>query len=422
MHELPRNVRVRPPQWEERADDWVDEEPRSEGWGMVFTPPPPQAGPGRELAAEKREPVANDWSRGHRLVVLVGMLTGLVLAAVLSIVRLPSPQPIKVAQSHLQLAMPQLKLAAKSLAEPVAAQPAVRMTRADEKLRRDGYIPIPGGVLYTPEGFSSSDGSYDLLLHFHGNVKVVVESAKTAKLNAVVAVVNLGVGSARYQERFAAHGSWEDFLDQIQRAVAARGLRSPRLRRLALSSWSAGYGAISTILLTRRGDDPLDAIMVLDGIHCGFVPDTDRELNELQLKPFVDAAHAAASGSMLFSITYTQIDPRTYASSRDTALHLLNVAKTHGQVDRAFSEPPQYLYLQAMHGIISHHTKLEPFEEARVGQLHVRGFTGDTADDHMAHLFQMGATVLPELVQRWSTQPAAAPVVDPIRLRQVSRR
>jgi hypothetical protein len=41
-----------------------------------------------------------------------------------------------------------------------------------------------------------------------------------------------------------------------------------------------------------------------------------------------------------------------------------------------------------------------PTGEARVGGLHVRGFRGNTPEHHMAHLLQMGATVLPELSAR----------------------
>jgi hypothetical protein len=45
--------------------------------------------------------------------------------------------------------------------------------------------------------------------------------------------------------------------------------------------------------------------------------------------------------------------------------------------------------------------RMEPTSEARKGSLHVVGYRGDTKEHHMAHLFQMGATLLPELVARW---------------------
>jgi len=86
---------------------------------------------------------------------------------------------------------------------------------ADADVHRLGHASIRGGVLFVPDTFSSLDGAYDLLLHFHGNTAVVRESAEHAKVNAVVAVVNLGVGSAPYEEAYAATGSYEALLDEI---------------------------------------------------------------------------------------------------------------------------------------------------------------------------------------------------------------
>jgi hypothetical protein len=272
--------------------------------------------------------------------------------------------------------------------------------------------------VFTPPTFKSSDGSYDLLLHFHGNVKVVVESAVVAKLNAVVAVINLGVGSGIYQDTYAATGTYEDLLDQIQSAVTARGLRHARLRRVALSSWSAGYGALSTILDVRRGTDPLDAVLVLDGIHSGWLPERPNAVNPLQLEPFLGAAHAAALGRMLFTVTYSKITPETYAGSRETARFLLNEVKTDGPVFTDLSKAPPYLKLESMKNAVSKEDErsLVPFEEARVGNFHIRGFKGNGKGDHMAHLFQMGATLVPELAARWVWPGDEGAKFDAIRL------
>ncbi|MFS8066721.1 MAG: hypothetical protein ACMG6S_10150, partial [Byssovorax sp.] len=161
---------------------------------------------------------------------------------------------------------------------PPSADVAPARARADVRVQRDGYAHIPGGVLYVPDTFASADGAYDLYLHFHGNVRVVRESAERAGLNAVVAVVNLGTNSAPYLDGYAVPTSYEDLLASIDRAVLARGLESPHRRRVAVGSWSGGYGAISRILEHGRGLESLDAILVLDGIHCGFAPEAPRAL------------------------------------------------------------------------------------------------------------------------------------------------
>ncbi|WP_437279504.1 hypothetical protein WME90_02810 [Sorangium sp. So ce375] len=280
-------------------------------------------------------------------------------------------------------------------------------------IRHDGYASIRGGVLFTPETFRPTGSSYDLLLHFHGNTQLVRESAEVAGLNAAVAVINLGIGSGAYEDFYATPGVYESLLADIDRALAQRGLPTPRLRRVALSSWSAGYGAVAKILELRRGTETLDAILVTDGIHCGFVPEQPSGLNPLQLASFARSAQLAASGQLLFTITHSEIDPIAYASSSATASYLLDAAAGHHVERSPASDAPPHLRLRAAEGAVS--KKLEkqmiPTTEASVGKLHVRGFRGNTPEHHMAHLLQMASTVLPELVTRWH-EGADPPPVD----------
>ncbi len=44
---------------------------------------------------------------------------------------------------------------------------------------------------------------------------------------------------------------------------------------------------------------------------------------------------------------------------------------------------------------------LTPESYADQGGLHVRGYTGDQPEDHIAHLVFMSVTALPALVARW---------------------
>ncbi|WP_437677519.1 hypothetical protein [Sorangium sp. So ce131] len=281
-------------------------------------------------------------------------------------------------------------------------------------IRHDGYAPIRGGVLFTPESFKPAGPSYDLLVHFHGNTQLVRESAEVAGLNAAVAVVNLGIGSGAYEDAYAQPGMYEGLLGDIDRALAQRGLPTPRVRRVALSSWSAGYGAVAKILELRRGTDTVDAILVTDGIHCGFAPEQPSGLNTIQLASFARAAQRAASGEILFTITHSEIDPITYASSSATANYLLEVAQG-GPVDRPLAlDAPPHLRLRAAEGAVSRRLEKQmvPTTEASVGGLHVRGYRGNTPEHHMAHLLQMAATVLPELTERWS-EGGDPPLSDP---------
>ncbi len=299
-------------------------------------------------------------------------------------------------------------LVAQALVAPAAAAPAPSPPpapappagpRADAAVNREGYAHIPGGVVFVPRTFSSADGAYDLYLHFHGNTRVVLESAEVAGLDAIVAVVNLGVNSAPYLDAYEAPGAYERTLAAVGRALVERGLDHPSLRRVAIGSWSGGYGAVSRVLEHDTGTENLDAVLVLDGIHCGFLDD-GTTLNTRIISPFLTGARRAAEGKMLFSITHSEIDPVAYAGTYLTAGYLLDaVHGTRGEPSPA----PEHLQLHAAEGAVSRklEKRMEPVSEARVGSFHVRGYRGNTPEHHMAHLFQMGATVLPELVERW---------------------
>src|SRR5690606_5977503 len=122
--------------------------------------------------------------------------------------------------------------------------------------------PVSGGIFFVPPAFSAGpDGSYDLVIHFHGNPRIVRASVEHAGLDAALAIINVGIRSGPYRERYQVPGAFEELLGEIETSLKKRGVASPRLRRLALTSWSAGYGAIESILEHRRvpEPDPLDA-------------------------------------------------------------------------------------------------------------------------------------------------------------------
>jgi hypothetical protein len=169
---------------------------------------------------------------------------------------------------------------------------------------------------------------------------------------------------------------------------------------VAIGSWSGGYGAVSRILEVGRGTESLDAVLVLDGIHCGYLEENPKALNAMIISPFLGAARRAAEGKILFSITHSEIDPVAYAGTYLTAGYLLEaVHATRGEPQAA----PEHVQLRSAEGAVSKKLEkwMEPTSDTTVGSFHVRGYRGNTPEHHMAHLLQMGATVLPELVQRW---------------------
>lgn len=280
---------------------------------------------------------------------------------------------------------------------PPAAGPAVE--RADAHFVRWYRAPLAGGLLTFPPSFASEDGTYDLVVHFNGNTDLVEESYGYAGVNAVVMILNLGVGSGLYEERFADPAAFALILARVQSVMEARGLRSPKLGRIALSSWSSGYGGILKVLYNDALFERIDAVVLFDSIHCGIVPWTKRPKAE-QIDPIRRFARKAAEGRALLSIAHSEIETYGYLNAHLTTDLLLDAVG----LPRAPASIPQAMpALHAMIGVLpkARMVPLPPRTEAHRGAFHVRGYGGNGPFTHMMHLVQMATTALPDLVGYW---------------------
>ena len=292
-------------------------------------------------------------------------------------------------------------------AEPtVTPAPTPGVERADVALVRKGRSPLAGGLLTLPPAFASADGRYDLVIHFHGNTDLVEESYARTPLNAAVVIMNLGNGSGPYEDRFANPLALPEVLGRVQAMLEKRGLRSPVLHRVALTAWSAGYGAVLRILEQPALADQIDAVVLLDGIHCGYKPNsTTLQLD--RIAPFERFARAAIDHGKLFSITHSEITPiGKYAGTRETTgalLQLVGVPRTPG------GEAPPPVALTSIDGVIARKSlrPLLPRSDTRAGGLHVRGYVGDQPEHHTMHLIEMSETALPDLMQHWAPPTGA---------------
>jgi hypothetical protein len=308
--------------------------------------------------------------------------------------------PARASNTMLAATVPLPMTVVEGATEPAAPPPSWTV-------KHDGYVPIDGGILLTPESFHPNSAAYDLVIHFHGDVQIVKESIEYANVNAALAIINLGISSAPYREHYQSGGSFEHLLQQIETGLAARGMQAPTLRRLALTSWSAGYGAIESILESRVSPpphhDPLDAIIALDGVHAGFVDRDPGRLADGTVRTFSNAARAALEGQIMLSVTHSEIDPVAYAGTKRSQLFILEqlgiASNAHPmlQLPASLSLPAAK---NASPGGVNQ--PMVPTSDTRKGMLRVQGFKGDTKAHHAAHLTQMAAVVLPDLVARWS--------------------
>jgi hypothetical protein len=243
-----------------------------------------------------------------------------------------------------------------------------------------------GGMVFVPRGFwTPTDGSYDLVVHFHGGAQVVEPLFRDAGLNAVLVTVNLGIGSRVYDRWFSDPHAFETLLAEVDRLVRLQGPSSrARLRRLALSSWSAGYAAVLRILSRARHVAQVDAVLLADGIHAPLADARQRRIADRGMEPFVRFARSAQQGDKLMVLTHSAIPTGPYASTSETAAYLVrSLALPTAQP----ADAPQDMQVTSSHA---------------AGELRVTGFTGQDARAHCDHLQHIDQTTLAALRDRWS--------------------
>lgn len=353
---------------------------------------------------EPLSPPWRSWSRPLMALASVAFALAMgipVLVVVFLSPKIPMPDRARLFSAAMIAKPVEIQEEEGPIATPPAAAAATAERRADASLDRKGRSPVAGGLLFIPESFTSADGAYDLVIHFHGNTELVKESLYATKLNTVVLIMNLGIGSAVYEDRFAYTGMFPEILDRIRTTLTKRGLRDASLRHLALTAWSAGYGAIARILDQPALVEKVNAVLLLDSPHVGFSTGT-HELCPGRLAPFERFAKQAVEGNKLFSITHSNITPNgDYGSTRATSNAILkHVGATRTPGGEATTVPT----LAAVDGVLPKKSLLAlvPDTEAHLGGLHVRGYAGDQAEQHIMHLVQMSVTALPDLIRYWS--------------------
>ncbi len=292
--------------------------------------------------------------------------------------------------------------------EEEASPPSEKPVRADKYVKRDAHVKLGDGVLYAPPGFASTDGRFDLLMHYHGNVELVEQSVEAAKLNALVYIINYGESSGRYSRPLRRPDAFDNMLTSVEaRAATALRLANPRVGRVALSSWSAGYGAVYHILRSRSRLDRVDALLLLDSLHGQYAPGQETKLLGLRLKPFVTFARRALVGEKLMVLTHSAVQTHGYPNTTATAdalLQRLGLSRTKATAETA-SPPEVELEVVVKAFPSGERNWMKVDSEVHQRAFHLLGCSGTHKGDHIAHLAQMSVTVLPRLAERWQQAP-----------------
>ncbi|HEV8548899.1 MAG TPA: hypothetical protein VGQ57_07725 [Polyangiaceae bacterium] len=256
----------------------------------------------------------------------------------------------------------------------------------------DHWVKLPtyGQLLFPRRGSVNKKAEFDVVFHFHGHEPARKEWVQA--MHGVVFVgVTLGNGSGVYENTFRDPAAFEQYLKSVEAAVAEKtGRKDAHARRIALTSWSAGYGAIEQIL-RQPLRERVDSVVLLDGLHCDYAGDG---LVETNLEPFARFAHEAADGKRLMVVSHSSIIPPGYASTTETAEYLIHELGGRPHPAKSRGTDPMGLDL------VSRYDQ---------GGFHVRGYAGNAELDHCAQVGLYRDILKVHLIPRWNSPRATRP-------------
>ena len=214
-----------------------------------------------------------------------------------------------------------------------------------------------------------------IIVHFHGAPWLIEFQIARHLAHAALITVQIGSGSNAYRRPFEDVNLFQTLLEEASHLLdLKRGWSS-----ITLTGFSAGYGAVREILKTPQYFTLVNNVLLLDGLHTSYLPEGKRladggEIDASGLEVFVRFGREAQNGRKRFVFTHSEIFPGTYASTTECADYLLQQLN--------LSRHPQL-----WHGPIG----MQQLSVADKAGLHLRGYAGNSAPDHVDHLQGMPA-------------------------------
>ncbi|MBN1605454.1 MAG: LysM peptidoglycan-binding domain-containing protein [Polyangiaceae bacterium] len=260
-------------------------------------------------------------------------------------------------------------------------------------------VPDPGFGIYDPwqrgismgqlimpgRGGITKSGAFDLMIHFHGHEPARKEWVRVMD-GAVLVGIDLGIGSGAYSSAFSSPVTFPQLIQSVEQAVAKKtGNAKAHVRRVGLSSWSAGYGAVQEIINQSEGRRLVDSVILLDGLHCGY---QGPRLDPVLIRPFIEWARLAARGERFMFVSHSSIIPPGYSSTTETAELLVHEVGGRLRVAPSRRRGPM---------------GLESVSRYSRRSLHVRGFSGNGPMDHCAQIGLYRDVLKVHIKPRWNS-------------------
>ena len=267
----------------------------------------------------------------------------------------------------------------------IAAQPSATPNRTDtwprdhrriERTETPGkhavLATLNGATLYVGPGVNLEKPT-PLVVHFHGAPWIVEQHIANHRPKAALVTVQLGTGSRVYGKPFVDERMFTELIGEAERSAGVKRGWST----ITLTAFSAGYGAVRSILRHKANFERVNGVLLLDGIHAGYESDrtpvsTGNSVLLKDLDAYIDLAREAAAGRKYFVITHSQIHPGSYASTTECTNQLLRGLGLRREM---------YVRRGPM--------GMQQLTRMKKGKFRVFGYAGETAADHVDHIHAM---------------------------------
>src|SRR6266446_3962704 len=294
-------------------------------------------------------------------------------------------------------------------------RPHPRITQTETPGRRVDLKSLKGARLFIGPRVNPNR-PVPLLIHFHGASWLVEQHVARYLPRVALNTVNIGVGSSAYRRPFEQGETFQNLLSEAAESLGSkRGWSS-----ITLSGFSAGYGAVREILRRPEYFALVNNVLLLDGMHASYSPEgkllaDGGTIQASDIEVFVNFARAAVAGGRVsgrkgargssprvskgvlnsgdagrknngdagrggnagrktFVVTHSEIFPGAYASTTECADYLLD-----------------QLSLKRESKLVSGPMGMQQLSAADAGGFHLRGYSGNSAPDHIDFLHAMPA-------------------------------
>ena len=247
-----------------------------------------------------------------------------------------------------------------------------------KKIAQGDVIPLSTGELFIPDYYKPNPemNSVKIFVHFHSPMWLSKEHFYYAHPeNAVHINIAFQGLSSVYSKPFSDPELFGKIIDEaLGKTKEKVRLKELKVDRITITSFSAGFGAVREILKNEEYYEKIEALIMADSLYAGYADQEKlRVADAVDMKDFLRFAQDSAIGKKIMFISHSYIDTKVYASTVDTANFLIaGIGEKRTRVKE---------YNQRGMKLIS---------KCDRGNFIVRGYEGDTAQMHMAHLYAIG--------------------------------